>query len=229
MTSIYVAPLSDEWFEARRDCVLTASEISPLLFLGYESRNELLRRKRFGVAKPVNPYQQAAMDHGRANEPHALQAFGRVMGDQGSLASTVPFFTCDVPGVGKIGATPDGIFAFNDGRTALVEAKCPLYARTLQGENEDKFWNYVIQMQVQMLCSGYKSCFLVFYCVAAGTCEVWEVDYSQEFIDSELIPALKEFVYYRDDPQMREFPRAKPGQKQAVLDHLDLIISRRCL
>lgn len=225
----YVETMGVEHRKLREESVITASEVPCLFRVGYKSPNELLAIKRTGEQREVSQFVKAAMDYGRKFEPTALRAIQHHFRHEASLAQKIPFSTRQIEGVGQIGATPDGILVFNNGETALVEAKCPLNGCRIEADKQMKFWNYAIQMLTQMYCAGYKKNYLVVY--HNGEYQLWVVRDSPRFYERMLLPRLREFASLVRDPerQSETYPRAKNGEAGFIIEQLQECVDYACL
>lgn len=144
-----------EWFSSRLGKVTAsrASDVMAKTKSGYSASRtnymaELICERLTG--QPQERYSNAAMQWGIENEPQARAIFefhsGHNVTECGFIAH---------PSIQNFGASPDGLIS-EDG---LVEIKCPNTAThietILQGSIDGK---YVLQMQVQMSCTGRKWC-----------------------------------------------------------------------
>ena len=151
---------SDEWFQARLGKV-TASRIADLMARtksGYSTSRanytaELIAERLTGIKGDF--YQNAAMQWGTEQEPHARAAYEILKGVLVNEVGFVPH-----PTISDSGASPDGLVE-EDG---LVEIKCPFTATHLDflttGNVPEK---YNLQMHWQMACTGRAWCDYVSY------------------------------------------------------------------
>lgn len=100
-------------------------------------------------------FTNAAMQRGIDLEPVARANY---MLETGEIVQEVGFI--DHPTIEYFGASPDGLI----GDDGLIEIKCPntaTHLETLKNRKPDN--KYIIQMQVQMACTGRKWCDFVSY------------------------------------------------------------------
>ncbi len=146
---------SQEWLQLRAGRV-TASRVADVVARtksGYGASRanymaELIAERLTGI--PAPSFTNAAMQHGVEQEPHARRAYAELMGVE---VVEVPFV--EHPEIPMFGCSPDGLV----GDDGLVEIKAPNTAThldTLLSETVPS--KYVIQMQVQMACTGRAWC-----------------------------------------------------------------------
>lgn len=146
---------SEEWFAARLGKV-TASRVADLMATtktGYSASRanylaELICERLTG--QQAERFSSAAMQWGTDVEPHARSAYEFITDARVQEVGLV-----DHPSIAMFGASPDGLI----GDDGLIEIKCPntaTHIETLLGEAVPG--KYVIQMQVQMACTGRAWC-----------------------------------------------------------------------
>lgn len=146
---------SEEWFAARLGKV-TASRVADLMATtktGYSASRanymaELICERLTG--QQAERFSNAAMAWGTETEPQARAAYEFI-----TDASVQEVGLIDHPSIAMFGASPDGLI----GADGLIEIKCPntaTHIETLLGEVVPG--KYVIQMQVQMACTGRAWC-----------------------------------------------------------------------
>ena len=102
------------------------------------------------TGKPAESYSNAAMQWGTEQEPFARAAYEA---HTGVIVEETGFHSH--PTIEAAGASPDGLV----GEDGLVEIKCPNTATHLDTLiSETVPGDYVIQMQMQMVCTGRKWC-----------------------------------------------------------------------
>jgi putative phage-type endonuclease len=109
---------------------------------------ELVTERLTGL--PVSSFSNAAMQHGIDTEPQARAAYQFHLGYSVEETGFHPH-----PFMAMFGASPDGLC----GDAGLVEIKCPnsaTHIETLRGGSIAK--KYILQMQVQMACTGRDWC-----------------------------------------------------------------------
>lgn len=109
---------------------------------------ELVTERLTGL--PVPSYMNAAMQHGIDTEAQARAAYQFHLGYSVTETGFHPH-----PFIAMFGASPDGLC----GDAGLVEIKCPnsaTHIETLRGGSIAK--KYLLQMQVQMACTGRDWC-----------------------------------------------------------------------
>ena len=146
---------TEEWFAARLGKV-TASRVADLMATtkaGYSASRanymaELICERLTG--QQAERFSNAAMQWGTDVEPQARAAYEFI-----TDASVQEVGLIDHPSIAMFGASPDGLI----GADGLIEIKCPntaTHIETLLGEAVPG--KYVIQMQVQMACTGRAWC-----------------------------------------------------------------------
>lgn len=151
---------TDEWYAARLGKV-TASRVADVMAKTKSGASasrknymtQLLCERLTG--KQEESFSNAAMQRGNDLEPVARANY---MLETGEIVQEVGFI--DHPTIKYFGASPDGLIG-NDG---LIEIKCPntaTHLETLKNRKPDN--KYIIQMQVQMACTGRKWCDFVSY------------------------------------------------------------------
>ena len=151
---------TDAWHQARLGKV-TASRISDVMAVAkngvaatrqnYEA--QLIAERLSG--QPTPTYNNAAMQWGTDQEPHARSAYSFIVD---SDVEEIGFV--DHPLIKMSGASPDGLI----GSDGLIEIKCPntaTHLRFLETEKIDKRYRY--QMNWQMACTGRQWCDFVSY------------------------------------------------------------------
>ena len=162
---------SEEWFAARLGKV-TASRVADLMAAtktGYSASRanymaELICERLTG--QQAERFSNAAMQWGTDVEPQARAAYEFI-----TDASVSEVGLVDHPSIAMFGASPDGLI----GDDGLIEIKCPntaTHIETLLGEVVPR--KYVIQMQVQMACTGRAWCdFVSFDPRLPGDLQLW--------------------------------------------------------
>lgn len=147
---------TEAWFAARLGCV-TASRVGDVMAktasgaAGASRKNylaELVAERLTG--KSAERFQSAAMAHGTECEPQARLAYEFMADVDVQEVGFIPH-----PSIPNFGASPDGLV----GSDGLVEIKCPATAThidTLMGARIKR--EYILQMQVQMACTGRGWC-----------------------------------------------------------------------
>lgn len=149
-----------EWFAARLGKV-SASRTKDLLAKtksGYSTSRanymyELICERLTGNHEDI--FISAPMQRGMDLEEAAKANY---MIENGEIVHDVGFI--DHPYIKNFGASPDGLV----GEDGLIEIKCPntaTHLETLKNRRPDN--KYIIQMQVQMACTGRKWCDFVSY------------------------------------------------------------------
>jgi putative phage-type endonuclease len=146
---------TEEWFEARMGCV-TASRTADVMAKtksGYAASRanymaELICERLTGERQ--GGFSSAAMQWGTETEPQARMAYEIITG-----ATVVETGFVLHPEISGFGASPDGLI----GDGGLIEIKCPNTATHIDTLLADKVpTKYIIQMHVQMLCTGRAWC-----------------------------------------------------------------------
>ena len=146
---------TEEWFEARMGCV-TASRTADVMAKtksGYAASRanymaELICERLTGERQ--GGFSSAAMQWGTETEPQARMAYEIMTG-----ATVVETGFVLHPEIAGFGASPDGLI----GEDGLIEIKCPNTATHIDTLLADKVpTKYIIQMHVQMLCTGRAWC-----------------------------------------------------------------------
>lgn len=147
---------SPEWFSARLGRV-TASRVADVMSktaAGSPSAGrknylaELVAERLTGQS--ADRFQSQAMAHGTEHEPQARIAYEFLTDAEVVEVGFIPH-----PSIPNFGASPDGLV----GEDGLVEIKCPNTAThidTLMGARIKR--EYLLQMQVQMACTGRAWC-----------------------------------------------------------------------
>jgi len=151
---------SEEWFAERLGCV-TASRTADVMAKtksGYAASRanymaQLITERLTQTS--VKGFTSAAMQHGTDTEPQARMAYELVTGETVVETGFVPH-----PLIAGFGASPDGLV----GSDGLIEIKCPNSATHIETLLDGKVPSqYMIQMQVQMMCLGRDWCDFVSY------------------------------------------------------------------
>lgn len=147
---------TDDWFQARLGKV-TASKVSDVMAKtksGYSASRQnymaqLICERLTGVKQ--DSFTNAAMQRGTELEPMAREIY--VLNSFDATVTEVGFIPH--PTIDNFGASPDGLV--ND--DGLIEIKCPNTWTHLEfiKSNEPKR-EYILQMHVQMMCTGRKWC-----------------------------------------------------------------------
>lgn len=126
---------SQEWFENRKN-TLTASMFGKVC-----KRKENISCAPLvkAIVKPQKFSNVPSITYGRDNEQTALT--------QLSLQENVTIARCGLyihKTLQYLGASPDGIYKDKDGKTVLIEVKCPFSAKNMRSEEaikaKKKFW-----------------------------------------------------------------------------------------
>jgi putative phage-type endonuclease len=188
---------SNEWFEARLGRV-TASRTADVMAKtksGYSASRanymaQLITERLTG--QPTEGFSSAAMEWGTDTEPQARAAYEMMTG-----RDVIEVAFIQHPEINGFGASPDG-FVGSDG---LIEIKCPNTATHIETLLAEKVPSkYIIQMQVQMLCTGRVWCdFVSFDPRLPGNMAFWmsrvEADAEmQAEIEAEVQKFLAELV-----------------------------------
>ena len=166
---------TEEWLEQRKGRI-TASSVGSIMGLApYSTRAYAMRRMvREYHNAPKEFIGNVATEYGTFHEEGAVVEFEM---ETGLEVEPAPF----VPYQDFFGASPDGYVS--DGR--LIEVKCP-YGLRNGGEFksiEDQ-QHYYAQVQMQMLCTGYKECYFFQWSPFRTMTEIVERD--EEFIEKML-------------------------------------------
>lgn len=146
---------TESWFAARIGKV-TASRVADIMAKTKSGPSasranymaELICERLTG--QQAERFSNAAMDWGTATEPQARAAYEFL-----TDATVVETGLVDHPTIPMFGASPDGLV----GDDGLIEIKCPNTATHLDTLlNEEVPEKYVVQMRVQMICTGRKWC-----------------------------------------------------------------------
>lgn len=146
---------SDEWFAARLGCV-TASRTADVMAKtksGYSASRanymaQLITERLTGRAS--EGFSSAAMQWGTDTEPQARAAYELMTG-----RDVVEVGFIHHPTIDGFGASPDGLVGDN----GLIETKCPNTATHIETLLAEKVPSkYIIQMHVQMICTGRDWC-----------------------------------------------------------------------
>ena len=151
---------TDEWYTARLGKV-TASRVADVMAKTKSGTSasrknylaQLLCERLTG--KQDESFTNAAMQRGNELEPIARANYEL---ETGRAVQEVGFI--DHPSIAYFGASPDGLV----GDDGLIEIKCPntaTHLETLKNRKPDS--KYIIQMQVQMACTGRAWCDFVSY------------------------------------------------------------------
>ena len=138
----------------RRDCV-TASDVAAICGENsYETPVSVLRKKMLRLSTPDNEYTL----HGKEYEPVAIAkvAAGSVDGSRVKAVHYLKFLQGEE--VPWIGGTLDGVLELEDGRAFVLEVKCPLKRRIVDGCVPG---HYMSQIQTYMFLTGLNACAFV--------------------------------------------------------------------
>lgn len=148
---------SEEWLAARCGKV-TASRVSAVMSKGKGNAPSATRKNYMAelvterlTGLPAPGFDNDAMKWGRETEPQAASFYSFTKDIE-----LVEVGFVDHPKVASFGASPDRLI----GDDGLVEIKCPntaTHIATLTGSSPIKR-EYMIQMQVQMACTGRDWC-----------------------------------------------------------------------
>lgn len=145
------APSAPALDPRRRDCV-TASDIAAICGEnGFETPVSVLRKKMLHTSMPDNEFTL----HGKKYEPVAIAKVvaGSVDGSKVKAVHYLKFLQGeDVP---WIGGTLDGVLELEDGRVFVLEVKCPLKRRIVDGCVPG---HYMSQIQTYMFLTGLNAC-----------------------------------------------------------------------
>lgn len=190
---------SEEWLNARKQHIrLGGSDIAAAANVigAYNSRNDLLQKKKFGKDKPTSQMFQSILDYGRDNE---LPAKFRLMEELpiDLWWDTGLWILEEDP---RFGVSPDGIIwgeRLGDG-PILVEIKCP-YSRVHYSRIPE---HHKAQMLVQMKTLRVKQAFYVSYVPGIeNELVIWKVvwDKSMEACWENLYRGACEFLDVLED------------------------------
>jgi putative phage-type endonuclease len=220
-TEYRLAQRSEEWFRARSQCHVTASEAPAACGVGYVSRQQLAVQKATGIRPEPSQFAKEKMERGVRLE------------DDGAKAAAALFHRELLPGnffVRKyassegevvIGASPDGMLVpqgCGGDNPLVLEIKCPGcteigWTPPFPDCQRQKFWNYFVQVQVQLYCSGTARGILYVYTDDAQlkhhafSISFWP-RFFKEFIMREVYVLLRKVEELRTDAGAR-FPRRR--------------------
>ena len=147
---------TEEWFAARLGKV-TASRVADVMAKTAAGSPAAARKNYLAelvaerlTKRPAEAFQSAAMAWGTECEPQARIAYEFLTDAEVVEVGFIPH-----PSIPNFGASPDGLV----GEEGLVEIKCPNTAThidTLLGARIKR--EYILQMQVQMACTGRAWC-----------------------------------------------------------------------
>jgi len=138
--------------DPRRDSAVTGSEIPTICGENmYKTPAVALREKILNIRHP----DTAATLHGKRYEPIAIAKYRKELG----VAVTYPKYATH-PQYPWIGGTVDGISTYPDGRTVLLEVKCPISRQIGDGAVPVQ---YEGQLQIYMDIFSLYSCDFVQY------------------------------------------------------------------
>jgi len=200
--------LSNEWFAARRGRI-TGSNVGAILgWSPYATSEDVMRRMcREWQGMESEFTGNIATEYGQFHEKLAVQDLQDNYDVVVKECGFIPH-----PELDWLGASPDGFI--DDGY--IVEIKCPYNLRddekpAFKSINEQP--HYFAQIQIEMLCSGRKSC--IFYQWNRYNDRFQYVLFDQAYID-KILPELKQF--YDDYLIQREFP-VEPLRKDINTQH----------
>eukprot|EP00730_Choanoeca_flexa_P000059 TRINITY_DN10027_c0_g1_i2.p1 TRINITY_DN10027_c0_g1~~TRINITY_DN10027_c0_g1_i2.p1 ORF type:complete len:290 (+),score=52.62 TRINITY_DN10027_c0_g1_i2:82-951(+) len=199
---------SDEWYAARKNLIVTASQFADAVNLGYGATRDFLahiKSKRTAdlqkerssssssSSRPTSPSKsppRRAMSHGIESEPIILEMYELLTGAKVRPAG---LFVCDESErLGNlVGASPDGVLLDNDEKSiGLVEIKAP--TRRLYSQCPDDIpERYMCQMQGQMAVTNIRTyCDFVSVCFATRELRVQRVFFSPSYwrkLESQLL------------------------------------------
>ena len=184
---------TEEWFNARMGCV-TASRTADVMAKTKSGPSasranymadlicEHLTKERSGG------FTSAAMQWGTETEPQARMAYELTYGVEVVEVGFVTHRT-----ITGFGASPDGLV----GHDGLIEIKCPNTATHIDTLlKEEVPSKYIIQMQVQMACTGRQWCdFVSFDPRLSANMQMFvkRIERDDEYI-SMIESAVKEFI-----------------------------------
>jgi putative phage-type endonuclease len=146
---------SNEWMQSRlgRVTASRAADVMAKTKSGYSASRanymaQLITERLTG--QPTEGFSSAAMQWGTDTEPQARTAYEMMTG-----RDVVEVGFIQHPTIDGFGASPDGLV----GDDGLIEIKCPNTATHIETLLAEKVPSkYIIQMQVQMLCTGRSWC-----------------------------------------------------------------------
>ena len=203
---------TDEWLEARRDCMCTGSEFAAAMGLDhYKSRGMLLREKMGTLARaPVNEH----MLWGTRMEPLVADAYEKVSGVK---LETFGFVTCEMPWrttTIKLGVSPDRVWANGE---VLVEIKCSRRLRTVVEPR------HLPQMLAQAVFMNVNRVHYVCYSPEDPTAlHIAEISFDRKLWTKHALPALKDFavMYTR-----KITPIVNSGKKRALREGFEKLVT----
>lgn len=172
---------SPEWFAARRGRVTGSIAGAILGVAPYMTREQAMRamvRSYHGADTEFTG--NIATEYGTNNEANAIAQFEM---ESGLDVQEVGFFTYE----DWLGASPDGLCSDGQG----LEVKCPFGLRN-GGEfkTAKEQPHYYAQMQLEMLCAGWKGMWFYQWSPHGSSTEF--VEYDQAWFDDNL-PVLRQF------------------------------------
>lgn len=185
-----------EWMKLRGQCgVYTASGIPSILGCGYDSRAEMWRVACGQPRKPFCRVVQENMARGRALEPQAAEWLTQWWSPIGpGNFWTRPLVLPHIGAQITIGASPDGMYPVQEG-FVVVEIKNPTSCTDYDYHQDNKWWNWYVQVQCQLFCTAQQEAIL---CIWHPQLEpvVWSIRWHPEFWEQFVVPRLEIFHRY---------------------------------
>lgn len=209
--------------DPRRTYSVTASDIAAICGENpYETADGVLRKKMFHVVTPDNENTI----HGRKYEPIAIgQVKGKVI--DGSKVKQVYYIKYVAhPKYTWLGGTLDGIIELEDGRVFVMEVKCPLKRRIIDGLIPSY---YMSQVQTYMFITGLNACVFVQYKPKMGPRSKEKLDLTLIKADEWYIPIrLRILKQFRDRMVIWRYVQEQMGI-MAVNALKNRWLGKRCL
>lgn len=197
---------------------MTASSIADITGHGYNSRWKQFDRytKNKGSPPQTDDWNEsAAMNWGHEMEPVAIEELEVTNPTFQKYGGVQPGLIWHPSPIVPIGATLDKLYYDSETDTVInVEIKCPFYKRPPLMK-EDIALKYLIQVQIQMACTGIKVSYLYF----------WHKECTSLFKvqrDDLLIWILIEDVYqFREDLKMKNRGSDNRKNKKKYQNYFD--------
>ena len=199
------AQRTQEWYEARKQCV-TASELASVLGQNpYCSKAKTLRLK-LGVEQ--SNYTSASCQHGIDNEDRAIQMYERRTGHR---VLAYGLLRSQVEGQSHLAGSPDGITCC--GR--LIEVKCPASRKIIPGVIP-KY--YLPQIELLMHITGIRVTDFIQLGVTQRHLDITAAPRTHKYYEDVVRDKVNKFVELlqnaRDDDTVLEQYRPRPRQKK---------------
>jgi len=118
-----LVPGTPRFSEIHQKCHVTGSTVSAAIGISkYKTRQQFVAEKRSGgsTKKAVTPYQQSILNYGTDNEKNGLSVASLIYAN---IQYPAPF--AYLHDDNRYGATPDGLLNYVEGRSGVLEIKCP--------------------------------------------------------------------------------------------------------